>query len=333
MMWNWLVSALASQATLLLYDGSPFYPSGKVLFDLADTEQMTLLGTSAKFIDACAKAGLEPARSHQLASLRTITSTGSPLVDESFDYVYQSVKRDVHLASISGGTDIISCFVLGNPIAPAYRGEIQARGLGMAVDVFGDDGKPLRAAKGELVCLKPFPSMPLGFWNDPEEKKYRAAYFARFPGVWCHGDWTTITEREGLVIYGRSDAVLNPSGVRIGTARLPPGRAGAGGIGEYRDRTKLEPRCAYCSLRAPAGRADSHAGNGAKIKDQIRKNTTPHHVPAKILQVGDIPRTKSGKIVETAVRDVVHGRPVKNKDALANPTVLDLYKDREELEG
>ena len=333
MMWNWLASVLASQATALLYDGSPFYPSGKVLFDFADAEQMTLFGTSAKFIDSCSKAGLEPIRTHQLTSVRTMTSTGSPLVDESFDYVYGSIKRDVHLASISGGTDIISCFVLGNPIAPVYRGEIQVRGLGMAVEVFDDDGKPLRGSKGELVCEKPFPSMPLGFWNDPEEKKYHAAYFGRFPGVWCHGDWTTITPREGVVIYGRSDAVLNPSGVRIGTAEIyrqveqVPEVLESIAIGQNwnRDvRIVLFVRLREGLTLTPEIEK--------KIRNQIRKNTTPHHVPAKILQVPDIPRTKSGKIVETAVRDVVHGRTVKNKDALANPTVLDLYKNREELE-
>jgi acetoacetyl-CoA synthetase len=333
MMWNWLVSGLASEATLLLYDGSPLYPSGKILFDLADAEKMTLFGTSAKFIDACAKAGLQPARTHKLASVRTITSTGSPLVDESFDYVYRSIKADVHLASVSGGTDIVSCFVLGNPIGPVYRGEIQARGLGMAVEVYGDEGEPVaRGAKGELVCERPFPSMPLGFWNDPAEKKYRAAYFERFPGVWRHGDWATLTPHDGVIIYGRSDAVLNPGGVRIGTAEIyrqveqVPEVLESIAVGQnwnhdvrivlfvrLRDGVTLSPEIE------------------TRIKEQIRRNTTPHHVPAKILQVDDIPRTKSGKIVETAVRDVVHGRPVKHRDALANPGVLELYQDRPEL--
>jgi acetoacetyl-CoA synthetase len=332
-MWNWLVSALASEATLLLYDGSPMYPGAAVLFDLADAEGMTLFGTSAKFLDSCAKAGLEPARTHQLRSIRTITSTGSPLVPESFDYVYRAIKRDVHLASISGGTDIVSCFVLGNPIGPVYRGEIQARGLGMAVEVFDPQGQPVRGAKGELVCTRPFPSMPIEFWNDPGGTKYRAAYFERFPGVWCHGDWTEITPRNGLVIYGRSDAVLNPGGVRIGTAEI------------YR-QVELVPEVLESIAIAQEWEHDVRIvlfvrlREGVtltpeiekKIVEQIRRNATPRHVPAKILQVADIPRTKSGKIVEVAVRDVVHHRPVKQKEALANPEALELFKDRAELE-
>ncbi len=332
MMWNWLVSALASEATLLLYDGSPMHPSGNVLFDLADAERITLFGTSAKFIDACSKAGLEPAKTHSLASVQTITSTGSPLVPESFDYVYRSMKHDVHLASISGGTDIVSCFVLGNPTAPVYRGEIQARGLGIAVDVFDDQGRPLRGAKGELVCLKPFPSMPLEFWNDPDGKKYRAAYFERFPGVWCHGDWTELTPRGGVIIFGRSDAVLNPGGVRIGTAEI------------YRQVEQV-PEVLESIVIAQNWENDVRVILFVRLRDsltltpelerkiieQIRNNATPRHVPAKILQVSDIPRTKSGKIVEIAVRDVVHGRPVKQREALANPESLDLYKNRSEL--
>ena len=332
MMWNWLLTALASEATLLLYDGSPMHPSGNVLFDLADAERMTLFGTSAKFIDACAKAGLEPVKTHSLASVRTITSTGSPLVPESFDYVYRSIKHDVHLASISGGTDIVSCFVLGDPTGPVYRGEIQTRGLGMAVDVFDEHGKPLRGAKGELVCLKPFPSMPLEFWADPEGKKYRAAYFQRFPGVWCHGDWTELTPRGGIIIYGRSDAVLNPGGVRIGTAEIyrqveqVPEVLESIAIAQEWDhdvRVVLFVRLREGLQLTP--------DLEKKIAEQIRRNATPRHVPAKILQVADIPRTKSGKIVEMAVRDVVHGRAVKQKEALANPDSLDLYKDRPEL--
>jgi len=332
MMWNWLVSALASEATLLLFDGSPFYPDGNVLYDFADAADMTLFGTSAKFIDACAKAGLEPIKSHKLGPLRTITSTGSPLVAESFDYVYAKVKRDVHLASISGGTDIVSCFVLGNPIGPVWRGEIQARGLGLAVEVFDETGQPSRGAKGELVCLKPFPSMPVGFWNDPDGKKYHAAYFERFPGVWTHGDWTEITAHDGVIIYGRSDAVLNPGGVRIGTAEI------------YRQVEQVDEVLesivigqdwdndvrVILFVRLRDG-ATLDAALEKKIRDQIRKNTTPRHVPAKIVQVADIPRTKSGKIVELAVRDIVHGRPIKNREALANPEALELYKDRPEL--
>ena len=332
MMWNWLVSGLAAEATLLLYDGSPFYPSGNIIFDLADAEGMTLFGTSAKYIDACAKAGLEPIKTHRLTTVRAMASTGSPLVDESFEYVYRSIKKDVHLASISGGTDIVSCFVLGNPSGPVYRGEIQARGLGMAVNVFDDDGKPGVGAKGELVCTKPFPSMPVGFWNDPGDKKYRGAYFERFPNIWTHGDWTAITPRGGVIIYGRSDAVLNPGGVRIGTAEIyrqveqVPEVLESIVIGQDWDRDVRV--VLFVRLR------DGITLNPEiekKIKDQIRRNTTPRHVPAKILQVADIPRTKSGKIVELAVRDVVHGRPVKNKEALANPEALDLYRDRPEL--
>ncbi|MSO89478.1 MAG: acetoacetate--CoA ligase [Rhodospirillaceae bacterium] len=332
MMWNWLIGALACEATLLLYDGSPFYPSGNTVFDIADAEAMTLLGTSAKFIDAAAKAGLDPMKTHKLRDLRVITSTGSPLVPEGFDFVYNKIKKDVHLASISGGTDIISCFVLGNPLAPVWRGEIQCRGLGMAVDVFGENGKSTRGEKGELVCVKPFPSMPVMFWNDPGDKKYRAAYFEKFPGVWCHGDWTEITTHDGLVIYGRSDAVLNPGGVRIGTAEI------------YRQVEQLD-EVVESIVIGQDWEADVRvmlfvrlreglkldAALEKKIKDHIRKNTTPRHVPSKILQVTDIPRTKSGKIVELAVREVVHGRPVKNKEALANPDALDLFRDRAEL--
>jgi acetoacetyl-CoA synthetase len=332
MMWNWLVSGLACEATLLLFDGSPFYPSGNILFDYADAERMTFFGTSAKFIDACAKEGLQPIKTHKLTTVRAVASTGSPLVDESFEYVYNSIKKDVHLASISGGTDIVSCFVIGNPIGPVYRGEIQARGLGMAVAVFDDDGKPALGSKGELVCVKPFPCMPVGFWNDPGDKKYHAAYFERFPNVWCHGDWTAITPREGVIIFGRSDAVLNPGGVRIGTAEIyrqveqVPEVLESIVIGQDWERDVRV--VLFVKLRDGVTLTPEIE---KKIKDQIRKNTTPRHVPAKILQVADIPRTKSGKIVELAVRDVVHHRPVKNKEALANPEALDLYKDRPEL--
>jgi acetoacetyl-CoA synthetase len=328
MMWNWLVSALACEATVCLYDGSPFHPDGNVLFDFADAERFTLFGTSAKYIDACNKAGIAPIRTHKLTTVRAMTSTGSPLVAESFDYVYASVKQDLHLASISGGTDIVSCFVLGVPTEPVYRGEIQGRGLGLAVDVFDEDGKSARGAKGELVCTKPFPSMPVGFWNDPEDKKYRAAYFERFTNVWTHGDWTEITPHDGVIIYGRSDAVLNPGGVRIGTAEI------------YRQVEQVEEvlesivigqdweqdvRVVLFVRLRDGMKLD--AALEKKIKDHIRKNTTPRHVPAKIIHVADIPRTKSGKITELAVRDIVHGRPIKNKEALANPEALELYRD------
>jgi acetoacetyl-CoA synthetase len=333
MMWNWLVSALASEATLLLYDGSPFYPDGNVVFDFADATGMTFLGTSAKFIDACRKGGIAPIGSHKLASVRAIGSTGSPLVPEGFDYVYAEVKRDVHLASVSGGTDIVACFVGGNPIGPVWRGEIQAKALGMAVEVFDEKGKPLERKKGELVCTRPFPSMPLGFWNDPGDKKYRAAYYEKFPGAWCHGDWCMLTGHGGLVIYGRSDATLNPGGVRIGTAEI------------YRQVEQLDEVVeslvigqdwdgdvrVVLFVRLRDGIALDEALE-KKIKAQIRKNTTPRHVPARIIPVLDIPRTKSGKIVELAVREVVHGRPVKNLEALANPEALDLYKNIPELQ-
>ncbi len=335
MMWNWLVSALAPGATLLLYDGSPFHPSGNILFDYADAEGMTLFGTSAKYIDACSKANLEPRRTHQLATVRLMTSTGSPLAPESFDYVYQKIKPDLCLSSISGGTDIVSCFVLGNPIGPVWRGEIQTRGLGLAVDVYDDSGKPAPVGeKGELVCTKPFPCMPIGFWNDPKGARYHAAYFARFPNIWCHGDYAAMTEHGGVIIYGRSDAVLNPGGVRIGTAEIyrqveqVPEVLEALVIGQDWDndvRVVL-----FVKLREGLVLEDAIV---AKIKKQIRDNATPRHVPAKIVQVADIPRTKSGKIVELAVRNVVHGEPVKNVEALANPEALEQYRDRPELKS
>ena len=332
MMWNWLVSALASGACLLLYDGSPFHPAPGALFDLADAEGMTLFGTSAKYIDAIAKAGLRPARSHRLRALRTMTSTGSPLAPAAFDYVYRDVKADLHLASISGGTDIISCFVLGNPIAPVWRGEIQTPGLGMAVDVFDDAGRPLRGEKGELVCTRPFPSMPVGFWNDPDGSRFRAAYFGRFPGGWHHGDFAAFTEHGGIVIYGRSDATLNPGGVRIGTAEIyrEVERLGeiaeAIAVGQYWGG---DVRIVLFVVLRPGLALDEALS--ARIRAAIRQGCSPRHVPAKIVQVGDIPRTKSGKITELAVREVIHGRPVKNVEALANPDALALYRDRPEL--
>jgi acetoacetyl-CoA synthetase len=333
MMWNWLVSGLASEATLLLYDGSPFHPDGNVVYDFADAARMNFFGTSAKFIDACNKAGLAPIKTHKLHSVRAIGSTGSPLVPEGFDYVYAHVKKDVHLASVSGGTDIVACFVGGNPNGPVWRGEIQGPSLGMAIQVFDEEGRALKGEKGELVCVKPFPSMPLGFWNDPGDVRYRAAYYEKFPGVWCHGDWCMVTEHGGFVIYGRSDATLNPGGVRIGTAEI------------YRQVEQLDEVVEslvigqdwdgdvrvvlFVRLRDGIALDDKLAD---KIKAQIRKNTTPRHVPARIVPVRDIPRTKSGKIVELAVRDVVHRRAVKNKEALANPEALDLYKDIPELQ-
>ena len=332
MMWNWLVSALASEATLLLYDGSPFHPDGSVLFDYADAEGMTLFGTSAKYLDAAAKAGLAPRQTHDLGALRTMTSTGSPLAPEGFDYVYRAIKEDLHLASISGGTDIISCFALGNPMGPVWHGELQAPGLGMAVDVFDDDGNSVQGMPGELVCTQPFPSMPVSFWNDPDGAKYRAAYFDRFPGIWCHGDWVTRTGHGGLIIHGRSDAVLNPGGVRIGTAEI------------YRQVEQcdevLEAICVgqdwhgdqrivlFVRLREGIVLDDALSDG---IKARIRRECTPRHVPAKVIQVADIPRTRSGKITELAVRNVIHGRPVRNREALANPEALALFENLPQL--
>jgi acetoacetyl-CoA synthetase len=332
MMWNWLVSVLASGATILLYDGSPFHPDGNVLFDLADETGMTLFGTSAKYIDAVQKAGLTPINTHRLETLRTMTSTGSPLSPESFDFVYSSVKRDIHLASMSGGTDIISCFVGGNPIGPVWRGEIQARGLGMRVEVFDEDGRPVRGEKGELVCTMPFPSMPVSFWNDPDGKKYQAAYFNRYPGIWHHGDYVELTEHDGIIIFGRSDAVLNPGGVRIGTAEIYrqveqlPEILESLAVGQRWDND--ERVVLFVRLRDGLTLSPQLED---RIRQQIRQNTTPRHVPARIVQVSDIPRTKSGKIVELAVREVIHDRPVKNLDALANPEALEQFRDREEL--
>jgi acetoacetyl-CoA synthetase len=332
MMWNWLVSSLATGAAVVLYDGSPVHPKRDILFDLAGQERLTVFGTSAKYLAMIEKEGLAPGDSHDLSSLRTILSTGSPLAPRSFDYVYEVIKPDVCLSSISGGTDIVSCFALGNPIAPVYRGEIQTRGLGMKVEIFNEAGKPVRGEKGDLVCTKPFPSMPVGFWNDPTGEKYRAAYFEDFPGVWRHGDWAELTAHDGLVIYGRSDATLNPGGIRIGTAEicrqveqfeevvesLVVGQ-------EWRGDVRI---VLFVRLR------DGVVLSG-ELKDRIRKciraNASPHHVPRKIIRVADIPRTISGKITELAVREVIHGRPVKNRDALANPESLELFKDLPEL--
>ncbi len=332
MMWNWLASGLGWGATLLLYDGSPFYPTPAALFDFADAEQMTLFGTSAKFIDAMAQAGLAPMETHDLGSLKTFCSTGSPLVAEGFDYVYAKVINDIPLVSFSGGTDIMGCFCGGDPTKPVWRGEIQGPMLGLALDVFDEEGNPVRGEKGELVCTRAFPSMPVGFWNDADGNRYRAAYFDGFPDVWTHGDFIEITEHGGIVIYGRSDATLNPGGVRIGTAEI------------YRQVEKLDEvvesivigqdwdndvRVVLFVVLKDALSLDEDLAQ--RIKDQIRANCTPRHVPAVIVQVDDIPRTKSGKITELAVRDIVHGRAIKNKEALANPDALDLYRDLPQL--
>ena len=332
MMWNWLVSGLANGATLVLYDGSPFAEDGKVLVDAIDREEITIFGTSAKFISGLEKAGLRPCESHSLTSLKTILSTGSPLSHESFEYVYRDVKSDVLLASIAGGTDIISCFVGGCPTRPVYTGQIQCRALGMAVEFWDEAGKSLAEGKGELVCKRSFPSMPIGFWNDDDGHKYHGAYFAQFDNVWCHGDYGELTPEGGVIIHGRSDAVLNPGGVRIGTAEI------------YRQVEKLDEIVEsivigqewqddvrvvlFVVLRADDVLNDELAQT---IRSTIRQNATPRHVPAKIVQVAEIPRTLSGKIVELAVREVVHGRPVNNVDALANPNALNEFRDRNEL--
>ena len=332
MMWNWQVAGLALGATLVLYDGSPMHPVPARLIDLIDAENISVFGTSAKFIAALEKAGVKPRESHKLHSLKTILSTGSPLAHESFDYVYRDVKADLCLSSISGGTDIVSCFALGNPTLPVWRGELQCKGLGMDVQVWDEDGHPLSSGKGELVCARHFPSMPVGFWNDADGEKFRAAYFASFPGVWAHGDYAEQTAHGGLVIHGRSDAVLNPGGVRIGSAEI------------YRQVEKV-PQVLESIVIGQDWQGDVRVVLFVRLRDgvtlddslreeicqAIRTNTTPRHVPAKILQVADIPRTFSGKIVELAVRNVIHGQPVKNTDALANPQALALYRNLPEL--
>ena len=327
MMWNWLVSSLAVGATVILYDGAPLFPP-TLLWDMAEQERITVFGTSAKYLALCEKEGLEPASTHDLTALRAILSTGSPLAAHSYDYVYGKLKRDVHLASISGGTDIVSCFALGNPVAPVWRGELQTRGLGMSVAVFDPQGRSLQDQEGELVCTRPFPSMPVEFWGDPDGLKYRTAYFDHYPGVWRHGDWARVTPHDGLVILGRSDATLNPGGVRIGTAeiyrqveQLPEvieslvvGQDWEGDV-----RVVL-----FVRLRDTLTLTDDLIG---RIKGCIREYASPHHVPRRIVQVPDIPRTLSGKITELAVRDIIHGRPVLNRDALANPQALELFRD------
>ena len=328
MMWNWLVSALASEATLMLYDGSPFYPDGNRMFDFVQDERAMFFGTSAKFIDAVKKAGLKPAETHPLPDLETLASTGSPLVPESFDFVYEHVKQDVALTSVSGGTDLLACFVGSNPQGAIYRGEIQAPALGMAIEVWSDSGKPVVEERGELVCTQPFPTVPLGFWDDPDGSRFKAAYFEKFPGIWCHGDFALQTRHGGYVIMGRSDAVLNPGGVRIGTAEI------------YRQVEQLDPVLEaivvgqewegdvrvvlFVVLREGL---ELNEALVHEIKAQIRAGATPRHVPQVVLAVADIPRTRSGKITELAVRDIIHGREVKNVEALANPEALDCFRD------
>ncbi|HTQ77729.1 MAG TPA: acetoacetate--CoA ligase [Burkholderiales bacterium] len=334
--WNMLFHGLCAEAAVMLYDGSPFERGGRMLFDYAEKERFTHFGTSAKFIDSLEKRGLAPIETHPMPELRMILSTGSPLVPESYDYVYSKVKQDVCLASISGGTDIIAAFADASPVLPVYRGELQCRSFGTAVEVFDEEGNPVVNQKGELVCTRPFPSMPLGFWNDRGGEKYHAAYFARFPNVWTHGDWCELTDRGTMIVYGRSDATLNPGGVRIGTAEI------------YRQVEKIdevEESVAIGQLWPPDKPTDTRVVlfvrlrpgfslDGPlveKIRTRIRENTTPRHVPAKIVQVGDIPRTKNGKVVELAVRSAVHGMPIANTDALANPEALELFRDLKEL--
>ena len=332
MMWNWLVGGLAAEETLILFDGSPFYPDAKVLWDIAEREQINVFGTSAKYIDACKKAGLRPKDTHDLGKLRALLSTGSPLVPESFDYVYDAIKSDLQLASISGGTDIVSCFVLGNPAGAVHRGEIQMRGLGMDVQIWNDAGEPVESEKGELVCTRPFPCMPVKFWNDADGSRYHSAYFDRFDNIWCHGDFAELTSTGGIIIHGRSDAVLNPGGVRIGTAEIYrqveqlPQITEAICVGQ---EWEGDVRVVLFVRLSTDVTLDEELKN--KIKAEIRANCTPRHVPAKIIEVADIPRTRSGKISEIAVRDVIHGRAIKNTEALANPEALSHFTNLAEL--
>jgi acetoacetyl-CoA synthetase len=332
MMWNWIVSALATGATLVLYDGSPFHPEPRSLIDLLETERVTCFGTSAKYLSALEKAGVRPATSHDLSALRTLLSTGSPLAPESFDYVYRDVKADLQLSSISGGTDIVSCFALGCPLLPVYRGQLQCRGLGMAVEIYDAKGRPVRGERGELVCTRPFPAMPVGFWGDGDGSRYHAAYFARFPSVWAHGDFAELTPQGGLVIHGRSDAVLNPGGVRIGTAEIYrqvealPEVVESIAVGQ---RWKDDERVLLFLVLREGLTLDAELQQ--TIRRVLRERASPRHVPAKILQVDAIPRTRSGKIVELAVRAVIHGESADNLDSLANPEALEGFKDRPEL--
>lgn len=341
MMWNWLVSSLSLGATLVLFDGSPFSPAPEVLWNIAEKEQIRVFGASAKYYAACEKTGLKPRESHNLEALDALLSTGSPLSHESFDYLYRDVKPDVCVSSISGGTDIVACFALGNPNLPVYRGELQCISLGMDVAFVDDDGNPLAEGKGELICRNAFPSMPVGFWNDPENARFEDAYFSRFPGVWAHGDYgelsvhpetATTPAQTGVLIHGRSDATLNPGGVRIGTAEIyrqvekVDAVLEALAIGQqWEDDVRV---VLFVRLRDGVTLDDDLVQT---IRQTIRANTTPRHVPARIVQVADIPRTISGKIVELAVRNVVHGEPVKNKDALANPEALRYFENLPEL--
>jgi len=332
MMWNWLVCGLGAGATLILFDGAPFFRDGRILWEIAEREKISIFGTSAKYISALENTAIIPAEDYDLPALRAVLSTGSPLAPESFDFVYRAIGADLQLASISGGTDILSCFALGNPMLPVRRGELQCKGLGMATEIYNEAGQSVVGEQGELVCTKPFPSTPVGFWNDADGARYRAAYFERFPGVWAHGDFAELTEDGGLIIHGRSDSVLNPGGVRIGTAEI------------YRQVEKLEAVVESIAIGQSwdddvrvvlfvvlQEGVDLDDELIATIRNTVRENTTPRHVPAKVLAVAEIPRTKSGKIVELAVRSVVHGEDVKNTEALANPEALEYFRDRSEL--
>ncbi len=334
MMWNWLTSGLAVGATLILYDGSPFYPNGGTTFKLAEDEKITVFGTSAKFLASVQQAGINPGKEYDLSAIKTICSTGSPLSAESFEFVYREIKEDLDLASISGGTDIISCFALGNPILPVYSEELQCRGLGMKVEAFDDYGKPVINERGELVCTASFPSMPIYFWNDPDNQKYLDAYFRRYPNIWCHGDFIMITETGGMIFYGRSDATLNPGGVRIGTAEI---YRQVETIPEIKDSVVIgqnwdnDVRVILFIILNEGVELTEELEK--RIKTTIRKNTTPRHVPAKVIPVTDIPYTISGKKVELAVRKVVEGRKITNKDALANPQALECFKNLPQLQS
>jgi acetoacetyl-CoA synthetase len=332
MMWHWLVSTLASGATVVLFDGSPWHPDPGVLWRMAEHERVNVFGTSARYLSGLAKSGYAPRDHVELPALRSLLSTGSPLAPSVYDFVYRDVKSDVELASISGGTDLIALFAAGNPLLPVYRGELQCRALGMKVEIFDANGRSLRASPGELVCTAPFPSMPLGFWNDPGGRKYHAAYFERFPGVWSHGDYAELTDHDGLIIHGRSDAVLNPGGVRIGTAEIYTvverfaEVAESVAVGQaWNDDVRV-----LLFVRMQPG-ASLNAALAGRIRDAIREQASPRHVPAKIIEVADIPRTISGKIVELAVRDAVHGRDVANAGALANPEALEQFRGRRDL--
>jgi len=332
MMWNWLVSALASGATVVLYDGSPVHPDIDVLWRMVVEEDISVFGTSPRYLATLEKAGSRPRDTHDLTHLRTLLSTGSPLAASQFDYVYEAISPQVHLASISGGTDIISCFCLGIPWLPVRRGEIQGAGLGMAVDVVDEEGKPVVEERGELVCTVPFPSMPLGFLDDADGSRYQRAYFGRFAGIWHHGDYALRTAAGGLVILGRSDAVLNPGGVRIGTAEI------------YRQVERLPEIMESLAIGQRQGEDERiilfvrlqkevtlDEELQQRIRRTIREHASPRHVPARIIAVADLPRTLSGKLVELAVRDVVHGKAVTNREALANPESLELFRDLPQL--